>query len=91
MILEFILSILFTVAYWFIHLLFSIIPNFDFISPVQSSLVGAFSWFLGVVNFMSPIIPSTVVITCLTVYILIPGFQQSLWAFGLTQFQALKI
>jgi len=60
--------------FWLLHGLFLVIPDFNFLAPVHSQLTSAFSWFLGIINFMNPIIPSSVSLTVLGVYLSFYGF-----------------
>lgn len=69
MITEYFLLLFFAPTLFLIHGLFAIIPDFNFLAPYQDSLTGAFSFLLGIANYMNPIIPSSVSITCLTVYV----------------------
>jgi len=69
MITQFIILTFFAPTIFLLHGLFAIIPDFNFLAGVQSDITGAFSWFLGIVDFMNPIIPSSVSISVLTAYL----------------------
>lgn len=69
MITQYTLLMFFAPTIFLLHGLFAIIPDFNFLAPVSGQIENAFSWFFGLVNFMNPIIPSSVVITCLSTYI----------------------
>jgi len=68
MITGYILQILLDTMLWIVHGLFLLIPDFNFLTDVQGNLTGAFSWFLGILNFMDPIVPVGVSLTVLGVY-----------------------
>jgi hypothetical protein len=69
MITTYLLNILLSSVSWLLAGLFAVIPDFNFLGGIQDHLTSAFSFFLGIVNFMNPIIPSSVTLSVLAVYL----------------------
>lgn len=69
MITQLLLLTLFAPTFLLLHGLFAIIPDFNFLSGVQSQMTDAFSWFLGIVEFLNPIIPSGVMLSVIGIYL----------------------
>jgi hypothetical protein len=69
MITQYAINIFLSSFHYLLSGLFAIIPSFDFLSTIGTHLASGFSFFLGIIDFMNPIIPSTVSLSCLGVYL----------------------
>lgn len=69
MITQLILNVLLSAVTYFVHGLFFVLPDIDFLSTYQTNITSAFCWFLGLVDFMNPIIPFPVVLSVFSFFV----------------------
>lgn len=70
MIISSLLTLLFSSLAFIVSGIFALIPDFNFLSAsVLNNISSSLSWFLGLVDYMNPVIPKTTVLIVLGFYV----------------------